>query len=40
MDIDVMLEFLDNMSVNDQIKMEFIKDNFDKLTLENLQSIL
>jgi hypothetical protein len=27
-------------SINDKIKMDFIKENFDKLTIENLQSII
>lgn len=29
-----------NLSVSDTIKMQFIKDNFDKLTLDKLQSLL
>lgn len=40
MNIDEMLEFLDSMSISDQIKMDFIKNNFDKLTIEKLQSII
>lgn len=34
------LEEEPNLSVNDRLKMDFIKENFDKLTIENLNTIL
>lgn len=29
-----------NLSINDRLKMDFIKEHFDKLTIENLNTIL
>jgi len=34
------LEEKPNLSVNDRLKMDFIEEHFDKLTIENLQSII
>jgi hypothetical protein len=34
------LEEKPNLSVNDRLKMDFIEEHFDKLTLDKLQSLL
>ena len=34
------LEEKPNLSVNDKLKMDFIEEHFDKLTLDKLQSLL
>lgn len=34
------LEEKPNLSVNDRLKMDFIEEHFDKLTIDKLQSLL